>query len=441
MIGAIYRVLTDLAGPALRLVLARRRARGKEDPVRLPERFGRPGRARPAGPLIWLHGASVGEAVSALPLIQRLLDDDPRRQVLVTTGTVTSARLLADRLPERAFHQFAPLDRAAWVRRFLDYWRPDVALWMESELWPTLVGETHRRGIPMVLVNGRMSPRSFAGWRWAPGLARRLLGGMALVLAQSEEDRARLQRLGARRAECLGNLKFAAPPLPADEVELERLRQAIGARPVWVAASTHPGEEAQIAAAHSALKLRHPDVLTLLVPRHATRGEKLATELAADGLIVARRAAGQPIEPATDIYLADTMGELGLFYRLAPIAFMGGSLVPHGGQNPLEPAQLDCAILHGPHVANFERIAQALDEAGASETVADGAALAAAVARLLETPALRERRAAAARQVAAGQHDVLDRYLAALAPYLDRLAAADEGAPAATDPAKTRARA
>jgi 3-deoxy-D-manno-octulosonic-acid transferase len=327
------------------------------------------------------------------------------------------------------------------VRRFLDHWRPDLALWMESELWPTLVGETTRRGIPMVLVNGRMSPRSFAGWRWAPGLARRLLGGMSLVLAQSEEDRARLVRLGAARAECPGNLKFAAPPLPADEVELARLRQAIGARPVWVAASTHPGEEAQIAAAHRVLKTRFPAVLTLLVPRHATRGEKLAGELEAGGLTVARRAADQPIEPGTDIYLADTMGELGLFYRLAPIAFIGGSLVPHGGQNPLEPAQLDCAVLQGPHLANFRQIARALEAAQASETVADGAALGEAIARLIADPTLRARRAEAARQVAAGQRDVLDRYLAALGPYLDRHATAESGAPDAADPAKTRARA
>jgi len=440
MIAALYRVLTDLAGPALRLLVARRRARGKEDPARLTERFGEPSRDRPDGPLIWLHGASVGEALSALPLIQRLLDDDPRRQVLVTTGTVTSARVLAERLPARAFHQFAPLDRTAWVRRFLDHWRPDLALWMESELWPILVGETHRRGIPMVLINGRMSPRSFAGWRWAPDLARQLLGGMVLVLAQSEADRIRLERLGAPRTQHPGNLKFAAPPLPADEVELRRLRQAIGARPVWVAASTHPGEEAQIAAAHRILKARHLDVLTILVPRHAARGEKLAAELAGLGLHVARRTAQEPIEPATDIYLADTMGELGLFYRLAPIAFVGGSLVPHGGQNPLEPAQLDCAVLHGPHVTNFARIAQTLDEAGASETVSDSAALAEAVGRLFEDAALRERRANAARQVTTSQRDVLERYIEALRPYLDHLAA-HSGAPRATDADKTRARA
>jgi 3-deoxy-D-manno-octulosonic-acid transferase len=440
MIGALYRVLTDLAGPALRLVLARRRARGKEDPARLGERYGLPGVARPQGPLIWLHGASVGEAVSALPLIRRLLDEDEHRHVLVTTGTVTSARLLAERLPARAFHQFAPLDRAAWVRRFLDHWRPDLALWMESELWPNLVGETRRRGIPMVLINGRMSLRSFAGWRWAPDLARRLLGGMALVLAQSEEDRARLERLGARQARNAGNLKFAAAPLPADAVELRRLHQAIGARPVWVAASTHPGEEAQIAAAHRMLKARHPGVLTILVPRHAARGAQLAPELAGLGFKVARRSAHEPIKPDTDIYLADTMGELGLFYRLAPIAFVGGSLVRHGGQNPLEPAQLDCAVLHGPHVTNFARIAETLDEAGASEIVGDSAGLAEAVARLFDDAALRERRAQSARQVSASQRDVLERYMDALRPHLDRLAETD-GAARSAVAAKKRARA
>jgi 3-deoxy-D-manno-octulosonic-acid transferase len=177
------------------------------------------------------------------------------------------------------------------------------------------------------------------------------------------------------------------------------------------------------------------------VPRHAARGEKIAGELAAAGLKVARRAAGQPIAATTDVYLADTMGELGLFYRLAPIAFVGGSLVPHGGQNPLEPAQLDCAILQGPHLANFRKIAAALDAAAATETVVDGAALGTAVARLIADPALRDRRAAAARRVAAGQRDVLDRYLAALEPFLGRLDSAETGAPDAADPAETRARA
>ena len=415
----LYRALTALGGPAITGLLAWRRAHGKEERERLSERFGIPSRPRPPGPLLWLHASSVGEAQSSLPLIDRLMASRPGLEILVTTGTVTSARLMAERLPGKAIHQYQPVDRLPWVRRFLDHWRPDVALWIESELWPNLVLETARRRIPMALVNARMSDRSWAGWRRLPGIIRPLLAAFRRVLAQSEADAARFRSLGAADLVVTGSLKYAAAALPADPAELSQLGRAIGDRPRWLAASTHPGEEAIAADVHRRLKQRHPGLLTLLAPRHPRRGAAIAAALEKAGLTVARRSRGDA--PTTEVYLADTMGELGLLFRLAPIVFMGGSLVPHGGQNLLEPARAGCAILHGPHVHNFRAIAADLAAAGASQEVRDAGELAAAVDTLLADAALAQRRCAAARRAGEDGRGVLDAAIAALAPLLDGL--------------------
>ena len=419
MIPAVYRGLTTAAWPLIHLYLAWRKAAGREDPARFGERLGRASLERPPGPLIWLHAASVGEALSILSLIGRLLAERPGLHILVTTGTVTSARLVAERLPPRAFHQYVPVDRALWVRRFLDHWRPDLALWVESELWPNLVGESQRRGVPMVLVNGRMSARSTASWQRMPGLVRPLLSGFALCLTQSVEDARRFSALGAARVKSPGNLKYAAAPLAAEPEELSRLRAMTADRPLWLAASTHPGEERVAGQVHRRLAPKHAGLLTLVVPRHAARGAEVARELGDLGLSVARRSAGEAITPATGLYLADTMGELGLFYRLAGVVFVGGSLVRHGGQNLLEPAQLDSAVIHGPHMANFQQIVDEMR--GVSIEVADGDGLADAVDHLLGDPQFRAERAAAAAAVASRTGGVLDAVLAELKPFLEAL--------------------
>ncbi len=421
MTPQIYRGLTTVAAPLIGLYLRRRRAAGKEDAARFDERFGHAGAPRPAGPLAWIHAASVGEAVSMLPLIERLLARRGDARVLMTTGTVTSAQLIADRLPAGALHQYVPVDRPDAVRRFLDHWKPDLALWAESELWPNLVAETQARGVPCLMVNARMSSASFKRWRRLRGLVAPLLGGFALCLAQNDEEAARLAALGATDVRAVGNLKFAADPLPADAAALDRLRAAVGDRPLWLAASTHSGEERIVAEAHRALTRTHPGLLTVIVPRHPQRGAALAGELDAADLNIARRAREDAIAADTHVYLADTLGELGLFYRLAEIVFVGGSLVPHGGHNPLEPARLGCALLWGPHMFNFSAVAEGFAAADAVEPVADGGALARAVARLLDDTDLRHRRAEAARVVAETESGVLDAIEDAIAPYLDAM--------------------
>lgn len=435
LVLAVYRALGSATAPIVQRYLARRAARGREDPARLSERLGRAGRPRPAGPLVWIHASSVGESLSVLPLIARLRRDRPGLAVLVTTGTVTSARLMAERLPEGALHQFAPVDLPPAVAGFLDHWRPALGLIVESELWPNLLLAARRRGIPLALINARLSGRSARRWRRFRPLAAHLLRQFSLILAQSPEDQARLRALGAPDPRSLGNLKAAAPPLAAADSEVARLRAAIAGRPCWLAASTHPGEEPVVGAAHAALAAGRPKLLTLLAPRHPDRGPEIAAALRAAGHRVALRSAGEPPAPETGIYVADTIGEMGLWYRLAEIAFMGGSLVPKGGQNPLEPAKLDCAVLYGPHTANFARIAEELCAAGAAARVSDAASLAAAVAGLLDDPAARARAIAAGRAFAAAQAGVLDAVVAALAPLLER-AGGSAGAPVPREAAR-----
>ena len=354
---ALYRGLTGVLAPAVPAFLQNRIRRGKEDPRRIGERRGVASLPRPQGLLIWIHAASVGESLAVLPLANQLLEKADR-SVLVTTGTVTSAELMRQRLPPRAFHQYVPIDLRGNVVRFLNHWRPNLALFVESELWPNLLLETGRRDIPLVLVNARLSAKSFEGWKRAPGLARRMFGSFDLCLAQDDAIAQRISALGGRHVRVAGNLKADAPPLPVDESALRMLRDSINGRPVFLAASTHEGEDQSVFAA--AAVIRQSGALTIIVPRHIERGEMLQSLAAAQGFVCTRRQKDELPASETDVYIADTMGELGLFYRVARVAFLGGSLIPHGGQNPLEAARLSVPVLAGPHTGNFEDIFRAL---------------------------------------------------------------------------------
>lgn len=400
-------------------VLARRLNRGKEHPERLAERRGEPTLRRPPGPLVWVHGASVGEMLAVVPLIERLRAQD--FAVLVTSGTVTSAALAEQRLPDGSLHQFIPLDAPRFVRRFLDHWRPGLALFVESDLWPNMILSCAERKIPLVLVNGRLSERSFARWRRVPGAIAALLGRFDLCLAQSAADADRYGQLGAPRVMMTGNLKLDVPAPPVDQAALQRLRQIIGTRPIFVAASTHPGEEAAIVAAHGRLRAKFPTLLTVIAPRHPARGESIAEIARAVGLAAALRSQQVEPQPNIGIYIADTLGELGLIYRIAPIVFMGGSLASHGGQNPIEAVRLGAAVLHGPHVWNFAEIYATLDDAGGAELVGDEAALAARLGEWLADAAVRKAIADAATETVARLGGALETTLAALNPYLMQL--------------------
>jgi len=379
----LYRSLTMLASPFIPLLLKRRLAKGKESKERVGERLGKASLVRPEGRLFWIHAASVGEANAVLPLIMALLAANTDIHILLTTVTVTSAALLEGKLSSRALHQFAPIDTPSAVGAFLDHWKPDIALWVDSEFWPNLIIETHKRGAVLGIINARLSERSANKWRYAKPFITYLFSCFTLCFAQSEADAGRLNMLGMGRINYIGNLKYDALPLAHDEQELAALRFRMDGRPLWLASSTHPGEEMIIARVHKALKAQFPDILTIIIPRHSRRGNAVAAELRAQDFRIAQRSPLQMIEPMTDIYLADTMGELGLFYRLAPIVFIGGTLVPHGGQNPLEAARLGCAMVLGPHMENFPDICADLERENACIRIHSEAELLQAVAGLL----------------------------------------------------------
>ncbi len=411
-----YRAATALASPFGGFWLRARLARGKEDPERLDERFGAASRPRPKGPLIWVHGASVGEAFSLDPVLQRIAAAG--HACLVTTGTVTSARMIASRLPPRAMHQFAPLDLPGPMRRFFAHWRPDLGLIAESEIWPNMIVEAARARVPLGLINARMSQRSFSRWRRAPRFMGALLQRFEFCLAQTPDDAERWRELGADNVEVSGNLKYDVAAPPYDREEFAVLSGALTGRKIWIAASTHAGEERIAAEAHRAISTAWPEALTIIAPRHASRGAAIRDELTARGFKVGLRSEGDQLGAASSIYVADTMGELGLFYRLAGVVFVGKSLSGEGGQNPIEPAKLGCALLHGPNVANFRDVYEMLDASGGALRVDDGAALAAQLAVLFRDTAQQRQIARKGHHCVEAQAGAVDRVMRRIQPWL-----------------------
>jgi 3-deoxy-D-manno-octulosonic-acid transferase len=418
----VYRGASRLARPAMGPMLHFRRRRGKEDGQRLGERFGQAGVPRPEGILWWFHAASVGETNAILPVLYGLRETRPDLKLLLTTFTVTSAQIAALRLPEGAVHQFAPLDSPHYVKRFLDYWRPDMALFTESEIWPNLIMESDARDIPLALLNARMSPRSFDRWRRRSSLSRPLFSAFDVTLAQDKQFARQLERLGARRVMAAGNIKFDAPPPPVDAGELARLKAAAGGRPAFLAASTHPGEDEIVVQAHMRLLERIPDLLTIIAPRHPQRGEALCAMLAESGVAASRRSLGELPSPETGVYVADTLGELGLCYAMAPLAFIGGSFIPQGGHNPIEAVQLGSAVLTGPHWHNFRETYEALAKRGGCRMVMDGDDLTAALAELYSDPDALQAMRHEAMATVTELGGALKRTLDALTPYLPETA-------------------
>ncbi len=378
-----YRAVTTLVSSAAPLLLRRRKRQGKEHRDRASERLGYASEARPDGKLVWIHGASNGEALAALPIVEQLTARGTN--VLMTSGTVTSAELMAERLPAGAIHQFVPIDTPGATARFLDHWKPDAGLFVDSDLWPNLILGAKARGTRLAQVNARMSQRSFEGWRWARKTAQAILAAFDVCLAQDDAIAARFRELGAPDVRVIGSLKEDAPPLPYDEGKLAELKAAIGARPVLLAAQTHPGEDETILPVHDTLRATHPDLLTIIVPRHPVRGPDIA--MLADARKAQLRSAGDVPAPDTAVYVADTLGELGLFYRIAPFAFVGGSLVPMGGHNPLEPARLHCGVLGGPHTHNSQTAFAAIFAEQGLGLVRTSSDIAALAGRLFADPA------------------------------------------------------
>ncbi|KAB2955777.1 MAG: 3-deoxy-D-manno-octulosonic acid transferase [Rhizobiaceae bacterium] len=414
-----YRWVGAAAYPLIGGYVAWRASKGKEDRARRRERYGIADRERPAGPLVWIHAASVGETNAVSPLINRVLGFGIN--VVVTTGTVTSAEVCEKRFGERVIHQYVPLDLKPAVSNFLEHWQPDLAIIAESELWPMTILELGARRVPQVLVNGRLSDRSFRAWKRRAYLAEALFENLAHVIAQSDVDGERFSALGARPVTVSGNLKVDTDPPPVDERTFSRIRAEIGRRPTWAAVSTHDGEEQVAADIHRRLKSRHPDLLTIIVPRHPERCDVLAAQFAEAGFDVVRRSTGERIRPGTDIFLGDTIGEMGLYLRLTEIAFVGRSLTAEGGQNPLEPAMLRTAVLAGVNVQNFRESYQRLIDAGGAKLVKDADMLAGAVNYLLNNPAVRARMIGAGAAAVEEMRGALAKTLRVLEPFLQPL--------------------
>ncbi|MEW9919127.1 3-deoxy-D-manno-octulosonic acid transferase [Marimonas sp. MJW-29] len=395
--------------PFAALTETRKLRRAGVSVARAHEKLGHATEPRPsAGPLVWFHAASVGESLSVLALIGRMGQALPQAHFLITSGTATSARLVASRLPPRTVHQFAPFDAPGPLNRFLNHWRPDAAIFVESEIWPQMLRRTHARGAKMALLNARLSARSIAGWQKRPKLARYLFEVFDLILTQNDQMAEAMVAMHAppdRVARGI-NLKSMSDPLPVDEDALFEARAALSHRPVWIASSTHEGEEQTVLAAHHRLLKTHPDLHLILAPRHPERGDAVMRLIDTAGLSATRRTRGE--HPGAQVYLADTMGELGTWYALGDIVFLGGSLRPIGGHNPFEVAQSGAIALSGPHVTNFDETYDAMVEAGAARIVKDSQDLAATVDSLLNDTDARDTARAAARSFTESQTDQLD---------------------------------
>jgi 3-deoxy-D-manno-octulosonic-acid transferase len=413
-----YRTGMSLLRPVAPLVLKMRERAGKEDPARRSERLGCATVARPSGTLVWVHAASVGETNAVLPVIDALTAARPGLNVLLTTGTVTSAALAARRLGPRCVHQYVPLDAPEYATRFLDHWRPDLAVFTESEIWPSLILETSAHSIPLALVNARLSARSRRRWQRNLSMAQPLFNRFDVVLAQNERLAIGFASLGARNVESAGNLKIDAPPPPVELSELERLSDALSGRVVFVAASTHEGEEEIVAQAHRELARGFESLCTIIAPRHPERGTAISERLKELGLSVAQRSRGVLPTAQTDVYIADTIGELGTLYALAPIAFIGGSLVERGGQNPIEAIRHGTAVITGPYWHNFPDAYRALLRHKGVIEVRDAKGLAAAVGHLMQNQAELNRMRQGATQALSSLSGALEKTVAALLLYL-----------------------
>ncbi len=420
----IYQGLMRVSAPYLDFLLTKRAKQEKEDPERIDERKGRAKKPRPAGSLCWVHAASVGEAQSALILINALLHQSPDLNIMITTGTKTSAALMQKRLPKNAFHQFYPLDHPEWVAEFLDHWQPDLILWMESELWPNMLGAIKEREIPAALINARLSPSSYKRWLMFRKSATEILSAFDLILAQTAKEAFYFETLGGRNVHATDNLKYSAKPLDAHEGDLKLFNAHIADRPRWVFASTHKGEEELAARIHQTLSSKFPDLLTILVPRHPKRRDEILANLKPYNLDVLLRSAdkNQPI-PDTDIYIADTLGELGLFYRAAPVAVIGRSFSDDGGggHNPIEAAKLRCAVLYGPNVQNLQDIFDEMEEHGASLMARDEQQLGEHIQMFLSSTEALENKQNIAFEFAHSKAQVIDTVMNYLKPYLEEL--------------------
>lgn len=416
----IYILLGYLFLPLLWLFLQTRLIRKKEILARISERYGKPTLKRPKGPLLWLHGASVGESLSALPLLERLQKLYPDLNILVTSGTVSSSKILKKRLPPGIMHQFLPMDILIYVKRFLNHWKPNLVFWLESELWPNHLLNLKKQNIPVILVNARLSDTAYNKWSSYKFIISPLLNCFSLCLSSSQSVAKKLKMLGKQEVKTPGNLKYTAGPLPVDTESLAHMKRVLKGRPIWVASSTHPGEEKIFIETHKFLKKYIPNLLTIVIPRHPERRKEISEEIKNNNLNFALRSLDHDPCNQTDIYIADTLGELGLFFRLTNIVVLGGSFVPVGGHNPLEPAFFHNTIIWGPHMFNFLEIEKTFLKNKAAYKIPNTKKLNATLLELLSNAEKRTTMGKKSKQVLKEKIGVLSKTLKYLCPFIEK---------------------
>ncbi len=423
MLFFTYSLLLTVCKPYLNRVIEKRLESGKEDPLRLGERKGMASVSRPNGDIIWIHTASVGEALSALPLIDFLLENYGTYNILITSGTITSANLLSERLPKNVIHQYVPIDHKPWVQHFINYWNPKLALFVESELWPNIINELSLNNIPIGLINARLSDNSFKKWKSYSLLTKSLFIKLSFVIAQSEEYSDKYAKLGVKNTYHSGNLKFLSPALPVDQEflqQLEKETQQTHPRSIWVACSTHENEEIMASKIHTSLAETHKNLLTIIVPRHPNRSQDIQDCLKSLGYNIACRSKNESIKEDTQIYLLDTLGEMGTVLQLSSIAYIGKSLLNHGGHNPLEPAKLGCAVIFGNHMENFEDIKKDMLANTSAIEVTSQEELTLIIDKLLTNEAYKNLQITNATAYANSQKDSLDQINNVIKNYLNR---------------------
>lgn len=381
----LYRMASAICYPFLLRMTRKKLHNFDISKERSRERSGHPSNVRPNGTLIWFHAASVGESLTVLPLINAVSTLAPEARFLVTSGTATSAEILAKRLPENAYHQFAPLDATISGRRFLNHWRPNAAVFIESEIWPNILTNLDNQGIKRALLNARLSKTSRRNWARLSGTMRVLFGGFQFIHCQ-DGDTAEFLENQETEVFVGQNVKSAVAPTAIDKDDLAEIKKSLSGRKVWLASSTHPGEETEIIFAHKQLLQLFPDLILILVPRHPERRDEVSKHIEGADLSFKKRSKSGKIGMSDQVYLADTIGELPLWYHVAPIAFIAGSFSNVGGHNPYEAAHANCAILHGPKFANFEPTYRSMLEQGASRSVTSANELANEVRLLLDNP-------------------------------------------------------
>jgi 3-deoxy-D-manno-octulosonic-acid transferase len=404
----IYKQFTQTFAFLVKWHIESRLKLGKEDTERYTEKFGIASKPRPDKKVIWFHAASVGELNSILPLINDLIPKHKTTSFLVTTGTVTSAKIIEKAKLERTIHQFVPVDTPQAVEAFLKHWKPDLAIFVESEIWPNLLVQTSKK-TDVLLLNARLSDNSFRMWRRATKLAKFLLAKFTLILPSTKSDMEKISYfVSPKKLKHIGNLKYAAPKPYCNEVELKKLQKAIGKRPIWLASSTHKGEEEEIIKTHLALLKEHRNLLTIILPRHPNRGLEILDLCSSYKASAVLRSTEKPITEKTGIYIADSIGEIGIFYTLANIVFVGGSLINHGGQNILEPARSNCAIVTGVHTFNFKEIVSKFLKADAIQIAQSQTDLLSKVSELLGSKKLVEKYSTTALTIANEVNSILD---------------------------------